>query len=286
MLRTAVRAGIVAAALAGLSIAAGAGSAAAAPAATSVASIRAAHFAPGTPGVDVYLTSFSGGATQLWHGDETYGSVSPYEAVPTGQYVVAMRLAGAPPSSVPMLSVTVQAKAGAAYTLAAIGAQAHVSGVVLNDDLTPPTAGHGRVRLIQAASNAPKADVVAVGGPVLASNAVFGTSTGYAQIPAGTWPLEARAVDANPAVTTGSVSVPAGSVTSIVLLNGPGSTLALHTVLDAAAATSAPAGPIDAGGGGTAPNAPTADSSFTWPLAGVGVFTLAGLSMLARRRRA
>jgi Domain of unknown function (DUF4397) len=57
--------------------------------------IRLAHFSPNTPAVDVYLYSFGGASAQIVLHHVAYGDASPYEQVPTGDYTVAMRAAGA-----------------------------------------------------------------------------------------------------------------------------------------------------------------------------------------------
>jgi hypothetical protein len=229
-----------------------AGQANAATASTGTATIRSAHLSPDTPGVDVYLSAFSGGKTTLWVPDETYGGVSKYMAVKAGLYTVSMRLHGAPASQQPMLTWSLDVKSGLAYTAAAVGTGSARKGTVLTDDLTPPAAGKARVRLIQAASVAPEATVVAVDGPVVARDAAFATATGYAQISAGTWPLQATSVSTPALKTAGSVSVPAGSVTSILLLDKPGGGLLIKTALDAAGAVKVPVGAVPAGGGSTA----------------------------------
>lgn len=261
----------------------------AAPAATpGNATIRTAHLSPDTPGVDVYLNAFSGGTTRLLVPGESYGGVSKYTSIKAGIYTVSMRKHGAPASSPAVLSWTLDAKAGYAYTAAAVGTGAKLRGTVLNDDLTPPPAGKARVRLIQAASAAPTATVVAVHGPVLAKNTKFATATGYAQVPAGTWPLMAESATTPALTTNGSVSVPAGSVTSILLLDKRGGGVQLRTVLDAAAAVTAPKGPVPAGGGGTA----TSFTSSTTHvhddglgLLGVAATLLGAGAYLTRRRR-
>jgi hypothetical protein len=80
--------------------------------------LRAAHFSPETPGVDVYLTSFSGGTTTLWLANVGYGAVSPYRRLTPGVYAVAMRPHGAAASTPPVLKWTLHAEPGAAYTAA------------------------------------------------------------------------------------------------------------------------------------------------------------------------
>ncbi|SDJ27014.1 protein of unknown function [Frankineae bacterium MT45] len=245
--------------VAALAVIAPISSVSAATSAPATASIRAAHFSPQTPGMDVYLSSYSGSMTKLWQKAATYGTVGPYVPVAAGLYIVSLRPAGAAATTPAMLSWILQAKGGGAYTAAVVGTKSggtssDVKGVVFTDNLTPPPAHDARVRLIQAASNAPAADVVAVHGPTVAANTAFGASTGYALVPAGTWPLVARSTGRPAITTTGSVSVPAGSVTTVVLLNGPGNTLKLRSVLDASAPAVVPVGSVDAGGGGMAPN--------------------------------
>lgn len=229
------------------------GTAYAAPKATAAVSyVRSAHLSPTTPGVDVYLTSFSGHTSRLWVAAEKYGAVSPYVATAPGIYTVSMRPHGESASRPAMLSWTLQVAAGQAYTAAAVGSGSARKGTVFHDDLSTPSAGKARVRLIQAASHAAKATVVAVRGPVLAKNAAFATATGYAQISAGTWPLQAASATTPPVRVTGSVSVPSGSVTSIVLLDNTKGGLRFETIQDAAAAVKMPKGPVHAGGGATA----------------------------------
>src|SRR5579863_6725333 len=69
--------------------------------------IRLAHLSPNAPAVDVYLYSIgnSSAMTVLHH--VSYGTVSNYETVPAGDYTVAMRGAGKPASSTPVLSTSV-----------------------------------------------------------------------------------------------------------------------------------------------------------------------------------
>jgi uncharacterized protein DUF4397 len=270
-----------------------AGSAPATAAPAQFAVIRAAHFSPDTPGVDVYLQPFSGGSLSLIVPNASYAGVSPYRLVEPGIYLVTMRPHGAAPTTAALLSWTLDAKAGQAYTIAGVGTGNARHGVVLHDELAQPPAGTGRVRVVQAASRAPKAVVVAVNGPTLAANQPFATTTGYTQVPAGTWPLKASSAQ-NPSLTTSSsVSIQSGSVTSVLLLDGKSGGLAIRTVLDAASAPIPPTGAVPAGGGGMASviaghsNRPGSDltRSLTGLAAMAAVGAAAGWIALARRRR-
>src|SRR5271166_827633 len=65
--------------------------------------LRLAHLSPNTPAVDVYLYSFKDPNAMIVLHHVAYGTISGYEKVPSGEYTVAMRAAGAPPSSAPVL---------------------------------------------------------------------------------------------------------------------------------------------------------------------------------------
>src|SRR6266705_1709294 len=91
----------------------------AAPASASAGSgwLRLAHLSPNTPAVDVYLYSFHNPKAMVVVHHVAYGTISGFEPVPSGEYTVAMRGAGAKPSSPPVLSTTVNIRPGAAYTV-------------------------------------------------------------------------------------------------------------------------------------------------------------------------
>jgi Domain of unknown function (DUF4397) len=214
--------------------------------------VRGAHFSPDTPGVDVYLTAVAGGSTTLWLSDVGYGDVSPYHRLAAGLYAVSMRAHGLAASTPPALSWTLNARAGQAYTAAAVGMNKELHGIVLLDEPTPPGAGQARVRVIQAASRAPRASVIAKNGAVVANSVAFATATPYTTVPAGILPVQARSLSAPSVAADASVQLASGSVSSIVVLDGKDSGITIRTVTDAAGAAVIPLGPAPAGGGGTA----------------------------------
>lgn len=257
----------------------------AAPAA-SYAVVRGAHFSPDTPGVDVYLTAFSGGRSTLFLSDVGYGDVSAYRHLKPGPYVISMRKHGASVSSPAALSWNLNAQAGAAYTVAAVGRNAQLRGIVLRDQLAPPAKGTGRVRVIQAASRAPHAQIVA-GARTVADNAAFPSTTGYATVPAGTWEVKATGVPTHTPSTQSRVAITASGVYSIVVLDAKGSGIELRAVRDAAGTAVAPHGSIDAGAGGTATSfVDTSSVPLVWWLAGMTLAfgATAALSLRLRRR--
>jgi hypothetical protein len=242
--------------------------------------VRGAHFSPDTPGVDVYLTAAAGGSTQLWLSGVGYGDVSPYRRLAAGLYAVSMRAHGASASTPPALSWTLNARAGQAYTAAAVGMNNQLHGIILRDELTPSAPGDGQVRVIQAASRAPQASVVAQNGAVVANSAAFATVTPYTTVLAGTCPIHARSLSTPSLAADASVQIASGSVSSIVLLDGTNGGITIRTVTDAAGAAIVPVGSVPAGGGGTArrPDDGWIDSAL------LGGLAMAGAGAIGLRR--
>ena len=294
----------VTAAVSGPLVALSGGTAAAAPkpgsahhvtrqAAASTALVRGAHFSPNTPGVDVYLTAYSGGHSVFWLSNVGYGDVSPYRRLKPGPYIVSMRAHGAKASSPAALSWTLNARAGGAYTVAAVGENAKLRGIVRPARLRPPKANTGLVRVFPAASRAPHATLVA-GTDTVASDAAFASYTGYASVPAGTWTVEAKSVPTASPSTQSRVAIKSSGVYSLIVLDAKQSGIVLRVIRDAAGSTLAPRGAIDAGGGGTATQrigtaaVDTASSRGQWAavagaLLGVCALLLTGVGLQRRR---
>jgi hypothetical protein len=256
------------------------------------AAIRVAQFSPTTPSVDVYLTPFSGAATKsAWLSDVSYGAVSGYQSLAPGLYTVAMRLAGAAPSSPPALNWLLDARAGAAYTIAGVGAGSSVRGVVIPDDLSAPPPGDGLVRVIQAASRAPVATVADSTGTVIAPDAQFATATSYASVAAGRLSLKATSTTDPSVSTAATVDIKSGQVTSILLLDGESGGITLRTLVDSASAGTVPVGAVPAGAGGAATSfvtgvsRPGGHSQIPWLVLLVPVLTLVGVGLVRRLGR-
>lgn len=213
------------------------------------AMLRGAHFSPDTPSVDVYLTSFTGNTTKLALSDVGYGDVSDYARLDPGQYTVGMRPTGADPSSPVVFSWTLDAKPGEAFTALAIGMNKTLQGRVLTDDLAPPPAGQSRVRIVQAADHAAKADISAANGPVFGKAVPFTTTTDYSLVSAGSWPVTAASSDDPELSTRTDTTLTPGRASTIVLLDAPSGGLSLKVIDDAVGTNIPPQGPVQAGGG-------------------------------------
>lgn len=245
--------------------------------------VRAAHLVPGLEAMQVTARPAAGGDPVVLAASAGYGDVAPYQRLAPGDYAVELRPAGASPTSSPVLSSTLTASAGAAYTLAGLGSLQSPRLATLQDDLTPPAPGTVNVRLLPAASTAAQVTVRAVDGPVIAQDAVFGQPTGYATVPAGTWTLQTEAAGVAPVTTT--VDLTAGGVYTLAVVDGDGG-LGVQVVTDAAGAATMPVGGAQTGGGGTAAGSDGSSSSPVAPAFGVAALVLlvAALGMVAVRR--
>ena len=264
---------IPAAALANAASASAATTSTAATATAGTGWIRLAHFSPNTPAVDVYLYSFGDTSAQIVLHHVSYGDASPYEGVPTGDYTVAMRGAGASATSSPVLSASVDVVAGHSYTVAGLGPESGLRLQVLDDDLTTPP-GKALVRVIQA-SLKQSAVSVSWGGTMLQSKLAFGATTSYQTVSPGTSTLT---VSGNGEDAHLSISLAAGSVHTLVVLDGAKG-LQVDNLLDAAGSAVDPAGGAATGFGGMAPRGPA--SPLPW-LAVIGAGLL--LAVVGGRR--
>jgi len=242
--------------------------------------LRLAHLSPNTPAVDVYLYSVGNSNAMIVVHHVTYGTVSAYQAVPVGDYTVAMRGAGKPSTSPPVLSTTVRIQAGHAYTVAGMGPAAGLRLQVLDDALTTPP-GRALVRVIQASLKEHKVTVTA-DGQTLTKNLAFGSATSYVSVPAGTWNVH---VTGGTMSASKSVSLPANTTHTIVVLDDPGR-LAIDPLTDAAGSNLMPAGAPGTGLGGMAPRPASSPLPWVAVMALGALVVAAGLLGLRRRGRA
>jgi hypothetical protein len=239
--------------------------------------IRLAHLSPNTPAVDVYLYSFGNSNAKIVLHHVAYGEASPYEIATAGDYSVAMRLAGASPSTSPVLSTGVTIAAGHAYTVAGMGPESGLRLQVLDDDLTTPS-GRALVRVIQA-SLKDQTVKVTYGSTVLASSLAFATVTSYHTVTPGTVTV---AVTAGAGDANSSVTVAAGTVHTLVVLDGANG-LQIDNLTDAAGSGKPPTGGVRTGFGGTAAHGP--GSALPWlALIAVGLGLAVTGSLTGRKR--
>ena len=230
--------------------------------------MRFAHLSPDSPAVDVAVAAVPAGTGPLTDpGPDavtglSYGEVDAYRSLVPGSYAVSVRAAGAPADSPPALSARIDLAAGSASTVTVSGLFADLALEALPDDLSAPSAGAARVRVLGAAAGAAPVTVATADGLVLADDLLFPGTGRYVDVPAGR--AEIRL-----AGTAVPVDLAAGSVVTLLVLDADGG-VEVRPVVDAAGAAVVPTGGVDAG---TGP-----------PVVPVGALAVIGLVLVRRIR--
>jgi hypothetical protein len=216
--------------------------------AASGAFLRLAHLSPDTPAVDVTVTAFGRPNWSTTLKGVGYGDVSGYQRIEPGTYTVAMRPAGADPASPAVISATLDAADGKAYTVAGLGKFASLALRVLDDEIGLPPAGQARMRVVNAAPQTGELTIKRDGAVIL-DHAQFGQASDYVLVAAGqtTLNLTAQLV----ADTNVPVTLDAGGVYSVLVLERNG-VLSATVREDAKGAKVIPTGPVETGLGGAA----------------------------------
>jgi len=209
---------------------------------------RVGHLVPGLGAMrmSATLTSFAGAEPMTLTQSASYGTVGPYLPLPPGTYAVAVTPAGAPEDAPPVLTGTVTAEAGDAYTVLGLGTPTSARLQAVNDDISAPAPGAAKVRVINASSVGEVASVAVPGGPTLAAEAKFSEPSGYTDIPAGELAVQASA---GPRSGSGDLAAAANSVYTLLVLDDGAGGLQLRSVQDATGAGQVPTGGAATGGG-------------------------------------
>nr|WP_296068849.1 DUF4397 domain-containing protein [uncultured Actinoplanes sp.] len=242
--------------------------------------VRLAHLSPDTPAVDVYLKAESSAAKEQTFRGVAYGAMSQYLRLPTGNYQVAMRKAGAPAGEKPVITTEVGVADGAAYTVAGVGRFADLGLRVLRDDLRLPDAGKSKVRVIQASVQAPVLDVAGRNGSKIADNVEFATTTGYREVRPGRWSVEVQPAGGGRSSTL-PCTLGAGSVYSLLVLDDGKGGLKPQLHVDAERQGTVPLGGVATGDGGTQP---ASRLPMALLVAGFAAILAGGLAVVLRRR--
>jgi hypothetical protein len=240
------------AALATLSLAfAGCGS-------SSNAYVKFIHASPGAPNVDVQIGS------KFAAQNAAYGTATAtYAQVPAGSSEKIQVFAAGKDSSA-VLSANQPLINKQYYTILALNTPDKLQAAIENDDLTAPTAGNCKVRVVHGAPSAGPVDVYVTApgvniddpahpvAPVL-TNFTFGTVTKYLPVPAGSYEIRVTVTGkpAEVAIDTGATGVPltAGDIYTAVALdpnpssNPPGTAFSLLLTQDQPVAGVTPMAP-------------------------------------------
>jgi hypothetical protein len=242
--------------------------------------VRLAHLSPDTPAVDVYLKSASNAVKPQVFKGVAYGAMSQYLRLPTGTYQVAMRKAGAPASTKPVITTQVGVANGDAYTVAGVGRFADLGLRVLKDDLKLPDPGKSKVRVIQASVKAPVLNVAGKNGKTIADGVPFATTTAYREVNPGKWSVEVEPTGGGKTSVL-PCTLGAGSVYSLVVLDDKSGGLKPQLHVDAERQGTVPLGGVATGAGGTQPTSHLATALL---LASLAAVVTAGFVVVVRRR--
>ncbi|MFL6144160.1 MAG: class F sortase [Labedaea sp.] len=250
--------------------------------ASSGAFLRLAHLSPDTPAVDVTVTPLRDPKSATTINGVGYGDVSGYSRIDPGGYTIAMRPAGAAPTTKPVISATLDAAAGRAYTVAGLGHFADLALRVLEDEIGLPPSGQARMRVVNAAPLAGDLTIRREGTAVI-EHTDFGQASSYVLLPAG--PTTLNLAPRRAADTSLPVTLDAGGVYSVLVLERNG-TLSATVRQDAKGARVVPAGGVATGAGGTASSWPAWDPRRTALIIAVVAAILAGAVLTLGRRNA
>jgi hypothetical protein len=242
--------------------------------------VRLAHLSPDTPAVDVYLKSVTNAIKPQTFRGVAYGAMSQYLRLPVGTYQVAMRKAGAPASTKPVITTEVGVANDAAYTVAGVGRFADLGLRVLKDDLKLPDAGKSKVRVIQASVKAPVLNVAGKNGKVIADGVQFATTTAYREVNPGKWSVEVEPTGGGKTVVL-PCTLGSGNVYSLLVLDNQNGSLTTQLHVDAERQGTVPLGGVATGDGGSQPASHLATALL---LAALAAVVTAGFVVVVRRR--
>ncbi|NEM96741.1 DUF4397 domain-containing protein [Pontibacter burrus] len=161
------------------------------------ARVMVVHASPDAPGVDLFVDNAKVNATAL-----TFPNNTVYLDVPAGSRNIKVNATGTTTSVIDG-NITFQNNRN--YTIFAAGSLGsnNIEPLVLEDDLTAPTAGNAKVRFVHLSPDAPAVDIVNVTTPneaVLFNAQSFRQASGFVSVPAGSYDLEVRLDADNTAV--------------------------------------------------------------------------------------
>jgi len=250
------------------------------------AQVRVAHLSPDASYVDIYAVSLN--RDQVFP-NVFYKAVSAYWGVAAGRFTYEVRPAGTDPTAPAAVSLTGRLQPGGHYSVAVVGAKAHLRGVLLRDDLSPLARGKARVRFVDSLLDRRPVEVVA-GGKLLAKGLRLGAAGRYAELAPGRYPVQVRRAGGGRTVYRGALTLQAGTVTTAILTGGAGQPNELLPVRDGAGVRTMPttSGGVATGAGGTAaavpPGARQWPGSPPIPLAVAGLAAVALVLVRTRRR--
>ena len=198
------------------------------------AQVRVLHGVGDAPAVDVYA-----GRDKIVDALE-FGQITDYLTVPAKSYRIRVLPAGAPlKDSDPVIDATLTFDGGTMTTVAATGSLAELVPQVIVDD-PAPSVENAQARVAHLAL-APAVDIAIKGGDVVIADLAYPDTSGYLDVPPGSYTFEVRAAGTEDVVTeVGPLDLAAGtSSTAFAVGDLAAGTFAVVPAVDASIPTSA-----------------------------------------------
>ncbi len=222
------------------------------------ARLRVAHFAADAPAVDIYVDG------QRKVANVRNESISEYLVLPAGPHTVEVRANGTAATSEAALAEKITLSEASRSTVAILGKPGALRAGVFPDDISAPADGKTRLRLINAAPDAPALDLTLNGAASGVEKVAFAT-TKTAEVDAGRYELALRPAGSDTDAVKIAVPLQNGQVLTVIAL-ADGTGIKLKGLTDraggaAATATSAPEATTDTATQDTTADTATGDTT-------------------------
>ncbi len=169
------------------------------------AKVRVLHGVGDAPAVDVYA------ARDKIVDGLAFGEITDYLTVPAGSYRIRVLPSGEPlKGTEPVVDAKLTFDGGTMSTVAATGSLAELVPQVVSDD-PAPTVENAQIRVSHLAL-APAVDIAIKDGDVVVPGLAYPDSSGYLDVPPGTYTFEIRAAGTEDVVTeVGPIDLAAGT---------------------------------------------------------------------------
>ncbi len=187
-----------------------------------MASVQVVHSSETTGPVDLYIDNARVNSQAV-----AYTQSSGYFQIPAGSKTAEIRLAG---SAQVVNTVNLDLEEGKNYTIYVSGSSSTEGSVVTNDNTSTPSDGQAKVRFVNLSSLVSSASVLLDNSSAISSNLLFGATSDFSTVAAGTHTFKAySSANANVNVTT-SLNLQAGKVYTVYLTGT--SSLSLNAVVN------------------------------------------------------
>ncbi|MGI4749948.1 MAG: DUF4397 domain-containing protein [Janthinobacterium lividum] len=135
--------------------------------------------APNSSAINFYWTGNKFNSVPL-----VYGNTTGYQTLTSGIREVQVK---ANLTNKLLATSTIHVKQDSSYSFFIYEANNAISTVMSEDDLSLPSVGNAKIKLVNLSAGLSSADLIIANGPVLASSVSFGSIGTYAELKAGTY---------------------------------------------------------------------------------------------------